>query len=103
MTKFPVNFPVGREAGPETGSIPTGTSATQTCYWRVGRLYGKVLKFWALACLSPVSGLLVYEFSDRNKLNFAAHSQFGFFEFPFLHPEAEQRTRALVHRPLHGK
>jgi hypothetical protein len=33
MTKFPVDFPDSREVAPETGSISTGTSATQTTYF----------------------------------------------------------------------
>ena len=31
VTEFPVNFPVSREGGPETGSTMTGSSASQCC------------------------------------------------------------------------
>jgi hypothetical protein len=57
MAKFPVNFPVSRELAPETGSISTETSATQSCFFGVsGDFAEKSPTFRALARTDPVSG-----------------------------------------------
>jgi hypothetical protein len=96
MTKFPVNFPISRGIRPrDRFDTDWDVSHTVLLFWRVGRFCGKVPTIRALARTNSVSGAYTnFHFRGKN-VSFIGQPRSGIFQFPFLHPEVDQRLICL--------